>query len=210
MDRRTARESGAPLAPEALTRGIPPHSLPDTTRSSASAAWEMGLWRRSPVKYGAAALGSCPRTRPQRSAVVRRAESDTDYLAAERADGSLVGLPLPVIKFHALQHLQASLTLAAGVPLAVVSKRLRHASVALTSDTYWLALVRRSRRRQQPSFRATRAPFPHQSHTTTALRQRITPKRTGEMPLTRHFYGGPRGARTHDPRIKSPMLYRLS
>ncbi len=22
--------------------------------------------------------------------------------------------------------------------------------------------------------------------------------------------GGPRGARTHDPRIKSPMLYRLS
>jgi len=73
---------------------------------------------------------------PALSAVVRRAETDADYLAVVRADRSLAGTPLPVIKFHALRHLQASLMLAAGVPLAVVSKRLGHSSVALTSDTY--------------------------------------------------------------------------
>lgn len=33
------------------------------------------------------------------------------------------------------------------------------------------------------------------------------PKKQG---FRRYFRGGPRGARTHDPRIKSPMLYRLS
>jgi hypothetical protein len=30
------------------------------------------------------------------------------------------------------------------------------------------------------------------------------------MTLNRGFEGGPGGARTHDPRIKSPMLYQLS
>lgn len=46
------------------------------------------------------------------------------------------GAILPACRFHDLRHLQASLLLAAGVPLAVVSKRLGHSSVAITSDTY--------------------------------------------------------------------------
>ena len=40
------------------------------------------------------------------------------------------------IRFHDLRHGSASLQLAAGVDLAVVSKRLGHSTVALTSDTY--------------------------------------------------------------------------
>jgi len=40
------------------------------------------------------------------------------------------------IRLHDLRHGQASLMLAAGVPMAVVSKRLGHSSLAITSDTY--------------------------------------------------------------------------
>ena len=40
------------------------------------------------------------------------------------------------IRLHDLRHGQASLMLAAGVPIAVVSKRLGHSSITLTSDTY--------------------------------------------------------------------------
>lgn len=40
------------------------------------------------------------------------------------------------IRLHDLRHGQASLMLAAGVPIAVLSKRLGHSTIALTSDTY--------------------------------------------------------------------------
>ena len=40
------------------------------------------------------------------------------------------------VRLHDLRHGQASLMLAAGVPMAVVSKRLGHSSIAITSDTY--------------------------------------------------------------------------
>jgi len=40
------------------------------------------------------------------------------------------------IRLHDLRHGQASLMLAAGVDIVVVSKRLGHSSVAITSDTY--------------------------------------------------------------------------
>ncbi len=43
---------------------------------------------------------------------------------------------LPRIRLHDLRHGQASLMLAAGVPIAVVSKRLGHSSISITSDTY--------------------------------------------------------------------------
>lgn len=43
---------------------------------------------------------------------------------------------LPAMTFHGLRHQQASLQLAAGTPLAVVSKRLGHSSVSVTSDIY--------------------------------------------------------------------------
>jgi integrase len=40
------------------------------------------------------------------------------------------------IRLHDLRHGQASLMLAAGVPLAVVSKRLGHSTIGITADTY--------------------------------------------------------------------------
>jgi integrase len=43
---------------------------------------------------------------------------------------------LPVIRFHDLRHLSASLQLAAGVSMAVVSKRLGHSTIGVTVDTY--------------------------------------------------------------------------
>ena len=43
---------------------------------------------------------------------------------------------LPKMTLHGTRHQQASLQLAAGTPLAVVSKRLGHSSVAVTADIY--------------------------------------------------------------------------
>ncbi|GAA3736270.1 hypothetical protein GCM10022239_10210 [Leifsonia bigeumensis] len=43
---------------------------------------------------------------------------------------------LPKIRFHDLRHLHASLLISAGVPLAVVSKRLGHSTIAVTVDLY--------------------------------------------------------------------------
>jgi integrase len=43
---------------------------------------------------------------------------------------------LPVIRFHDLRHLSASLQIAAGVPLAVVSKRLGHSTIGVTVNIY--------------------------------------------------------------------------
>ncbi len=43
---------------------------------------------------------------------------------------------LCVVRLHDLRHGQASLMLAAGVPMAVVSKRLGHSQLAITADTY--------------------------------------------------------------------------
>lgn len=43
---------------------------------------------------------------------------------------------LPRVRVHDLRHLAASMMLAAGEPLAVVSKTLRHSTVAITSDIY--------------------------------------------------------------------------
>jgi integrase len=43
---------------------------------------------------------------------------------------------LPPIKLHGLQHGSASLMLAPGVPLKVVSETLGHSTLGLTADTY--------------------------------------------------------------------------
>lgn len=43
---------------------------------------------------------------------------------------------MPALTLHGLRHGAASLMLAAGVDIALVSKRLGHSSIAITSDTY--------------------------------------------------------------------------
>jgi integrase len=48
----------------------------------------------------------------------------------------LKGEPLPPLSFHGLRHCAASLILASGADIAVVSKLLGHASIAVTADVY--------------------------------------------------------------------------
>lgn len=52
----------------------------------------------------------------------------------EQPDGERV--PLRPVRFHDLRHGAASMMLAAGVDLAIVSKVLRHSTIKLTADTY--------------------------------------------------------------------------
>ena len=47
---------------------------------------------------------------------------------------------VPVIKFHGLRHTSATLLLAAGEPVHVVSARLGHSKVITTLETYAHAL----------------------------------------------------------------------
>ena len=44
--------------------------------------------------------------------------------------------PVPRIRFHDLRHTHASLLVAAGVPIKVVSERLGHAHPGFTMRTY--------------------------------------------------------------------------
>ncbi len=81
--------------------------------------------------------------------LLAEAWADTDHVFT-REDGSTLdprtvtkrfreltqAAGLRPVRLHDLRHGQASLMLAAGVPLAVVSKRLGHSSLAITSDTY--------------------------------------------------------------------------
>ncbi len=53
--------------------------------------------------------------------------------AFERA---VTAAKLPPIGIHGLRHSHASLGLAAGLPLVIMSERLGHSSVAITGDTY--------------------------------------------------------------------------
>ncbi|MCL4534970.1 MAG: site-specific integrase [Bacteroidetes bacterium] len=50
-------------------------------------------------------------------------------------------LGLPVINFHSLRHLAASLALQAGAPVALVSRNLGHSSVAITTAVYSHAIA---------------------------------------------------------------------
>lgn len=49
---------------------------------------------------------------------------------------ALAGGPLPPIRFHDLRHGSATLSLAAGVAMKVVSETLGHARSSFTADVY--------------------------------------------------------------------------
>ncbi len=129
---------------------------------------------------------------------------------------------LPPIRLHDLRHTAASLALQAGVPMKVVSEQLGHSSMAITADTYTSVLpavaraaaeavagvIPRQPRDGRP-LRGPRDPFPIRSH--AGLEG--DPMRSQEKALRPSLQvgeGGPRGGRTHNPRIKSPLLCQLS
>jgi integrase len=125
---------------------------------------------------------------------------------------------LPPIRLHDLRHTAASLALQAGVPLKVVSEQLGHSSLAITADTYTSVLPAVAQASAEavagivpraPRDSSGAAPFPFRSHDAQKeADMKIIQTRTGKK--TQVKAGGPPGARTLNPRIKSPLLCQLS
>jgi len=110
------------------------------------------------------------------------------------------------VRLHDLRHGQASLMLAAGVPIAVVSKRLGHSSIGITSDTYSHLLEGVGKDAAERAWALVRDSR-DQSVTTSAPTTCAEETPEGViMPLTCDDTGGASGARTHDRRIMSPLL----
>ncbi len=112
------------------------------------------------------------------------------------------------IRLHDLRHGQASLMLAAGVPMAVVSKRLGHSSLAITSDTYSHLLEGVG----QQAATAAAALVPRNDLRTQNEHSALNGDVTGgsAKDIAAGQTGGPPGDRTQNPRIKSPLLCQLS
>jgi len=118
------------------------------------------------------------------------------------------------VRLHDLRHGAASLMLAAGVPMAIVSKMLRHSSIGITVDTYGHLSEDTARVASdamaaalEQAFETAAAAGRDHTATTTAARE---PTGVGQWTERAGQRGGPRGDRTHNPRIKSPLLCQLS
>ena len=96
-------------------------------------------------------------------------------LASRTFDRLVRAGDLPPLRLHDLRHGAATLALAAGVDLKVLSDMLRHSSITITADTYISVLPETARaaaeaaaavvpRRGGPSWPAPAAPVPHWSH----------------------------------------------
>jgi len=117
------------------------------------------------------------------------------------------------VRLHDLRHGAASLMLAGGVDVAVVSKRMGHSSVRLTVDTYSHLLegVGRSAADAAEAMVRPRATTPAPDAPTSRPRSpendEAAPPR-GTKPLVNR--GAPSGTRTPNPLIKSQLLCQLS
>jgi integrase len=118
------------------------------------------------------------------------------------------------IRLHDLRHGAASLMLAAGVPMAIVSKMLRHSSIGITVDTYGHLSEDTARVASdamaaalEQAFKTAAAAAGDHNATTATTEGVPASGRQDERAAQR---GGPRGDRTHNPRIKSPLLCQLS
>lgn len=110
-------ENGAPLVPEQLTRALP----------------------RLINRYNAELRVAGFHDADDADELARLARSHgmgARRLAEIRADESLTGKPLPIVTFHSLRHLHASILLASGRGLAAVQRRLGHSSITVSSDLY--------------------------------------------------------------------------
>ncbi|MFG2045625.1 tyrosine-type recombinase/integrase [Dactylosporangium sp. NPDC048998] len=89
---------------------------------------------------------------------------------------------LPRIRVHDLRHLAATLVITSGVPLAVVSKTLRHSTLSVTVNIY-------GHLTRQAAHDAVEA--------TAAALAAATPTRPGHQPTGRAAPGGNPGRRDH-------------
>ena len=100
------------------------------------------------------------------------------------------------------------LMLAAGVPMAVVSKRLGHSSLAITSDTYSHLLEGVGQ--QAATAAAALVPRGDLRTQNEHSAQSGFASGAGAWGVAAGETGGPPGDRTQNPRIKSPLLCQLS
>lgn len=125
---------------------------------------------------------------------------------------------LPPIRLHDLRHTAASLALQAGVPMKVVSEQLGHSSLAITADTYTSILPAVAKAAAEAVAgiipRRPRTPLEPRVPIPATIRPHSEPKEPSTVPTKvmnpQLRDGGPRGDRTRNPRIKSPLLCQLS
>ena len=114
------------------------------------------------------------------------------------------------IRLHDLRHGHASLMLASGTDMAVVSKRIGHSTITLTVDTYSHLLEGVGRQAAEKAAALVPRKPRDQSVTNQAPVAESAAETTGESAGQDAAVGGARGTRTHNPRIKSPLLCQLS
>jgi integrase len=119
---------------------------------------------------------------------------------------------LPPIRLHDLRHGAATLALAGGANLKVVSEMLGHSSIGITADTYTSVLPEVARAAAEAAARLVprRTPaggdVPISSPSGTRDDSGLSSRRKKAQVST----GAPPGTRTPNPRIKSPLLCQLS
>ncbi len=111
------------------------------------------------------------------------------------------------IRLHDLRHGRASLLLAAGADMSIVSKLLGHSSNSFTADTY-VHLLEGMGIQAAEAADALIPRKPRDHSVTTSLPEQPSPDTQDDETPGR--LSGPRGTRTHNPRIKSPLLCQLS
>ncbi len=123
---------------------------------------------------------------------------------------------LPPIRLHDLRHGAATIALAGGVDMKVVQAMLRHSSIAITADTYTSVVPEVAKRAAEASAAvvprrravgdtARTLGLPTGSQTPGNDEGRSLQKRNAQVKS-----GRAPGDRTPNPRIKSPLLCRLS
>jgi len=114
------------------------------------------------------------------------------------------------MRFHDLRHTAATLMLRAGVDAHRVQRILRHASVTTTTDTYGHLAVDDLRDAVARIGPKNLAPLADSLLTKSPRALSGLKHPTNSPNENRAFESEPRGDRTHDPRLKRPVLYQLS
>ena len=118
---------------------------------------------------------------------------------------------LPRKRLHDLRHGSASIQLAAGVALAIVSKRLGHSSITITADTYSHLLEGVGRQAAEAAAAMVpRAPRSPDLPTSCPQEPTEAASEAAGGAYSQFRTGAPPGTRTPNPRIKSPLLCQLS
>ncbi len=120
---------------------------------------------------------------------------------------------VPPIRLHDLRHTHASLALAAGVDIKVVSDRLGHSTTHITANLYTHvvpAVARSAADAIAAAVAYTRDARSADVVRTWSREAAFTGKRDPPDGEVAGHRGGPPGARTLNPRIKSPLLCQLS